>query len=165
MLAIPRAHNGSAVSQVSDVAGLLDDHDYGGTGPARVYRHLLMLIGLGDGLFIGCLHLLHIFILCFLEAVPEGCFRIFGKCIVLDDVIVQVVAQELGAAVATMAVEDSEERDAPPQRFLVPLRLGTGQVDYYGYTVFVRFPNYAHRSIGSVRLDQPIGLGRALGQL
>lgn len=92
------------VARVADVALVLDDQEDAGAGAGDVHvveprarEPQELLVGPH-------------------EAVVDGLRRVVGEGRVVDDVLVQVVAQEVRAGVASVSVEDLAERTLPRRK-------------------------------------------------
>lgn len=99
------------------------------------------------------------------EAFADGLYWVLRELLVLDDEIVQIVAQVVGAGGASVAVEDSEEADLRPLDVQMLLVLWLQNVQYYRNTVLVVVPDDALIRVGRIRLDDAALLGTCLGRL
>lgn len=138
LLALVRGHDRPRVARVGYPHIVVNDEHHDGAR-ARFVPYLVHV-------------LLHERGLGLLEPVDQRLLGIGGESGLACDDIVEVVAQELGAAVAAMAVENREEGgllDAWCQR-LVWLRSGLLQVQYDRYPVLVVVPRGAVVGVGRV---------------
>ena len=102
---------------------------------------------------LGLLHKRYEALLALLETFGNGFLRELGELIVLDDKVVQVVSQVVGAVAASVAIEHPEEADLRPlhpggQLFVARLQ----NVQNYAYSVFVVVADDALVRICCIRL-------------
>lgn len=120
-----RRKDGSAVTNVGDITLLVYDQDNYSAGAGLIIANVL--VGLLQKSF-----------LCDSAAVEQGLLRVVWKAGLLDDDLMQVILQEIGTSVTTMAIIDGEKGALGPRvRILV---LGPGHVQNDRHSVFIIIP-------------------------
>ena len=101
--------------------------------------------------------------LCFHEAIHESLSWVLGKAVILDDEVMQVVAQIVSTRSAAMAIVNPEKRALRPVLAVFVLRLHDIEND--SHTVFVVVSDNPLVGIGRIRRDYSVPLGGALCRL
>lgn len=104
-------------------------------------------------------------LLSLLKTVLDGLNRLFGKVLVLDDELVQVVTEKVSADVPSVPIINSEERALGPFCTAVLLRLRLHYVEYDGNSILVVVPDDSLVRVGSICGDNAVSLGTVLGRL
>lgn len=125
-LAAALAENHSAIPQIGVVAHIIHDHGDNRAGSGLVY-HLLRF------------SLLQKLFLCLAESVFHGENRVSRERLLLDDEVVEIVSQELGAHRATVPVVNRKKGTVRPDLAFGPLRR-LHHIEDYGHPVFVVVP-------------------------
>lgn len=94
-------HDGPAVTDIDDEHALLHEQSHNGAG-AGLIQHVVAVLG-------ERVHGVEEVGLRFLVTVYDGLTRVIRELAVFDDELMQVVSEEVGAGVATVAVKDPEE--------------------------------------------------------
>ena len=92
--------------------------------------------------------------LALLESTDDGLLRELGKVIVLDDEVVEVVAEVVGTGRAAVAVENAEEANLGPLDVEVLLAFGLEDIEDDGDAVLVVVADDTLVRVRRVRLDQ-----------
>lgn len=104
-------------------------------------------------------------LLSLLKTVLDGLDRLFGKVLVLDDELVQVVAKKVSADVPPVPIIYAEEGALGPFCTAVLLRLRLHYVEYDGNSVLVVVSDNPLVRVSSVCGDNAVSLGTVLGGL
>ena len=100
-----------------------------------------------------------------LEAILDRLDGLTGEILVLDNELVKVVSQEIGADVTAMAIIDSKEGALGPLAPTELLRLRLHNIQDYSDSIFVVITDDALVSISSIGCDDSVALGRVLSGL
>lgn len=150
------AHDGSAVSYVDTEDAFFDEEGDDGTGPTPI-QHMLPPRR-------EALNRIQEVVFSLLVAIENSLSGIFGKLLVLDDELMQVVSQEVGTGVATVTVKDAEEGALWPMLNVLLLRwLHDVQDD--AYSVFVVVTDDALVGVGCIPHNTSIFSDTALSGL
>ena len=87
------------------------------------------------------------------KAFPDGFDGVLRKLLVLNNEVMEVVSQVVGAGRPAMAVENSEEADLRPINVEVLFVFGLKNVQDYADAVFVIISYNPLIGVGSIRLD------------
>ena len=156
MLPAVGRHAGSAVPCIANVAHVIDDQGNDGARAAPIDVSHFKLLAFGK---------FKKQLLSLLKTVLDGLDRLFGKVLVLDDELVQVVAKEVSADVPPVPVIDTEEGALGPFCTAVLLRLGLHYVEYDGNSVLVVVSDDSLVRVRSVCGDNAVSFGTVLGGL
>ncbi len=100
-----------------------------------------------------------------MRALVDCRWYVAWKLLLVDDTVVQVVFQVLGALTAAMAVEDSEDLDVRP---ILNCRVFVWRMNYIEddcYSVFVVLPDQPDICVGCKAFDAPESFVRDLAVL
>lgn len=149
-------HDGSTVSYVDHKYLLLDEERHNGTR-ARLVEHVVAVLSERiDRVQEVCLGLL--------VAVEDGLARVRREFRILDNELVQIVTQEVGACVAAVAIEHAEEAALGP--VLDVLFVGRlHDVEDDAHAVLIIITNNALISVRGVTHNESVLAHTALGRL
>ena len=147
---------GSAVANVRAIAHVADDEDDDGAGARSVDHN-------GVAVLVTALAHLQERLLCLPEASHDSFPWILREAVLLDHEVMELVSQELGAVVPSVAVVDPEEAALGPS-FIFAVRW-FGDVQNYRDTILVVVANKALIGYSRVSPNDAVALDRALGWL
>ena len=153
-LAAIDAENRAAIAHVGRVAVVADDENDGGAAARTVEKRCI---------FVWRLALAQEYFFSGLETADESILRIKREALLLDDEVMQLVAEELSACVTAMTVVDAKEAAFRPLLILPVAWLG--DVENNGDAIFVIIAHEALVGDGRVAADDSVPLDAALGRL
>jgi len=148
-LLVRLAADSPRVSNVDDVDEVVNHQNY--DGARATFVHALIVLKS---------HLLEEFLLCLFCRVLNGQRNVGGEVGRQDYVVVEVVFDELGAFVASVAVEHAEDLDFGPVLDPWVFRCRLDHVQDNRDPVFIRFPHSAYVRIRSETFNRPKAFSR-----
>ena len=156
-------HDAATVANIDDVGHVIDDHDYGGARARSLWTNLLARHGILSS-SLSHLNQVDKAALAVFESTNYGFLGEFGEIFVLNNEVVQVVAQVVGTGRTAVAIKDTEEADLGPLDVKVLLALWLENVQNDRDSVLIVVSNDTLVSIGSVGLNHSTFLLRRFGR-